>query len=145
MHSLFSVLVRYSQGKLSQAVAGVGGLGWWEREKGAVEGRRDVSIRLAADFRSSLSPLSLRQEVVSLSKTLFPLFALALGLPRQFFDDKVRSPLPFFFRRARRSRLIACVLLLQTQTPAVIMRPLFYPPESGPHDNQVLGIGAHSD
>ncbi|KAL7412746.1 hypothetical protein BDY24DRAFT_390939 [Mrakia frigida] len=60
------------------------------------------------------------QEILSLGKRLFPLFALALGLPRDFFDDK-------------------------TQNMAAIMRLLFYPPQTGPQDDRVLGIGAHTD
>ncbi|KAJ3547128.1 hypothetical protein NM688_g5435 [Phlebia brevispora] len=58
--------------------------------------------------------------VVKLGKALFPLFALALDLPENFFDDK-------------------------TTKPAAIMRLLHYPPQTGVLDERVLGIGAHTD
>jgi len=58
--------------------------------------------------------------VVHLGKTLFPLFALALDLPEDFFDDK-------------------------TTKPAAIMRLLHYPPQIGTVDDRVIGIGAHTD
>lgn len=51
---------------------------------------------------------------------LFPLLALALNLPENFFDDKVTRP-------------------------AAIMRILHYPPQSGPVDDRIIGIGAHTD
>lgn len=60
-------------------------------------------------------------EILNLGKRLFPLFALALNLPEDFFDDK-------------------------TRLPAAIMRLLFYP---GLGDRQVdelmPGIGDHTD
>ncbi|KIJ54466.1 hypothetical protein M422DRAFT_24413 [Sphaerobolus stellatus SS14] len=58
--------------------------------------------------------------VMKLGKLLFPLFALALDLPENFFDDK-------------------------TMNPAAIMRILHYPPQTGEIDDRVIGIGAHSD
>ncbi|KAI0683098.1 Clavaminate synthase-like protein [Earliella scabrosa] len=57
---------------------------------------------------------------VRLGKSLFPLFALALDLPENFFDDK-------------------------TTKPAAIMRLLYYPPQTGPVDDRIQGIGAHTD
>ncbi|KAI0718197.1 Clavaminate synthase-like protein [Cerioporus squamosus] len=57
---------------------------------------------------------------VRLGQSLFPLFALALDLPEDFFDDK-------------------------TTKPAAIMRLLYYPPQTGPVDHRVQGIGAHTD
>ncbi|OCH90438.1 Clavaminate synthase-like protein [Obba rivulosa] len=57
---------------------------------------------------------------VQLGQSLFPLFALALGLPEDFFDDK-------------------------TTKPAAIMRLLYYPPQTGVVDDRVIGIGAHTD
>ncbi|TFK40456.1 hypothetical protein BDQ12DRAFT_679443 [Crucibulum laeve] len=60
---------------------------------------------------------------VDLGKRLFPLFALALDLPENFFDDK-------------------------TTKPAAIMRILHYPPQNltdiAVNDKQI-GIGAHTD
>jgi len=58
--------------------------------------------------------------VVTLGRTLFKLFALALDLPETFFDDKI-------------------------QGSAAIMRLLHYPPQMGEVDDRMIGIGAHSD
>ncbi|KAF9525548.1 2OG-Fe-II oxygenase [Crepidotus variabilis] len=57
---------------------------------------------------------------VILGKSLFPLFALALDLKEDFFDDK-------------------------TQHSAALMKFLHYPPQAGPVDERVIGIGAHTD
>ncbi|KAA1476839.1 2OG-Fe-II oxygenase, partial [Dentipellis sp. KUC8613] len=57
---------------------------------------------------------------VRLGQYLFPLFALALDLPEDFFDDKVTKP-------------------------AAIMRLLYYPPQTGVVDDRTIGIGAHTD
>ncbi|KAK0503661.1 hypothetical protein EDD18DRAFT_1411019 [Armillaria luteobubalina] len=57
---------------------------------------------------------------VNLGKKMFPLFALALELPENFFEDKIRHS-------------------------AALMRMLYYPPQTGPVDGRVLGIGAHTD
>ncbi|KAI9436751.1 Clavaminate synthase-like protein [Lactarius indigo] len=51
---------------------------------------------------------------------LFPLFALALDLPEDFFSDKITKP-------------------------AAIMRLLYYPPQIGVVDDRTIGIGAHTD
>jgi len=58
--------------------------------------------------------------LIDLGKTLFHLFALALHLPEDFFDDKILHP-------------------------AAIMRLLHYPPQTGTVDDRVIGIGAHTD
>ncbi|EJU03023.1 Clavaminate synthase-like protein [Dacryopinax primogenitus] len=58
--------------------------------------------------------------VLSLGRRLFPLFALSLSLPEDFFDDKILHP-------------------------AAIMRLLHYPSQTGPTDDRILGIGAHTD
>ncbi|KAH7885194.1 hypothetical protein F5I97DRAFT_1883437 [Phlebopus sp. FC_14] len=55
-----------------------------------------------------------------LGQSLFPLFALALSLPENFFDDKVTKP-------------------------AAIMRLLHYPPQPAKQVDGVEGIGAHTD
>ncbi|KAK0244550.1 hypothetical protein EDD85DRAFT_808536 [Armillaria nabsnona] len=57
---------------------------------------------------------------VNLGKKLFPLFALALDLSENFFEDKTRHS-------------------------AALMKMLHYPPQTGPVDGRVLGIGAHTD
>ncbi|OSC98036.1 Clavaminate synthase-like protein [Trametes coccinea BRFM310] len=66
------------------------------------------------------STLGYYHAAVSLGRKLFPLFALALDLPEDFFDDK-------------------------TKNSAAIMRVLHYPPQTGPVDDRVIGIGAHTD
>jgi len=57
---------------------------------------------------------------IALGRRLFPLFALALDIDEHFFDNK-------------------------TTKPAAIMRLLHYPPQTGPVDNRIEGIGAHTD
>ncbi|KAI0329030.1 Clavaminate synthase-like protein [Cubamyces sp. BRFM 1775] len=64
--------------------------------------------------------LSYYHAAVDLGRKMFPLFALALDLPENFFDDK-------------------------TKNAAAIMRVLHYPPQTGPVDDRVIGIGAHTD
>jgi len=58
--------------------------------------------------------------LIDLGDILFRLFALALELPEDFFDDK-------------------------TQRPAAILRLLYYPPQTGLVDDSIIGIGAHTD
>lgn len=57
---------------------------------------------------------------IRLGQSLFPLFALALDLPENFFDDK-------------------------TTKPAAIMRLLHYPPQPAKPLDKILGIGAHTE
>ncbi|KAF8558271.1 Clavaminate synthase-like protein [Imleria badia] len=57
---------------------------------------------------------------VKLGKSLFPIFALALDLPENFFDDKVSAS-------------------------GVIMRLLHYPPQPASPLEGVEGIGAHTE
>ncbi|EJC98442.1 2OG-Fe oxygenase [Fomitiporia mediterranea MF3/22] len=64
--------------------------------------------------------LSFYNAAAEFGKKLFPIFALALGVPENFFDDK-------------------------TKEDAIVMRVIRYPPQTGPHDDRVIGIGAHSD
>ncbi|KAI0655414.1 Clavaminate synthase-like protein [Cubamyces menziesii] len=70
------------------------------------------------NFRESV--LSYYHAAVNLGRKMFPLFALALDLPEDFFDDK-------------------------TEDAAANMRVLHYPPQTGPVDDRMIGIGAHSD
>lgn len=58
--------------------------------------------------------------VRALGIRLFPYFAQALGLPKNFFDSA-------------------------TKNPGVIMRLLYYPAQHGEVDEKSLGIGAHTD
>ena len=41
--------------------------------------------------------LAASHSAVDLGKSLFPIFALALNIPENFFDDKVRFLVMFFF------------------------------------------------
>jgi len=84
---------------------------------GAMAGA-NVWPRDVPGFREDV--LTYYHAAVDLGKKLFPLFALALNLPENFFDDK-------------------------TKNSAAIMRVLHYPPQSGPVDDRVIGIGAHTD
>ncbi|KAI0717304.1 Clavaminate synthase-like protein [Fomitopsis betulina] len=100
-------------------------LGWEEfsgkgraaEEDGAMSGG-NIWPESLPGFREAC--LKYYHAAVSLGKMLFPLFALALGLPENFFDDK-------------------------TTKPAAIMRLLYYPPQTGTSDDRVEGIGAHTD
>jgi len=67
---------------------------------------------------------------------LFPLFAIALDLPQSFFDDKVLSSIVICFTRSQ---------LFQTKYSAALMKLLLYPPQTGPSDERVIGIGAHTE
>jgi isopenicillin N synthase-like dioxygenase len=73
---------------------------------------------LLPSFRSQV--LSYYGSAIRLGQALFPLFALALDLDENFFTDK-------------------------TKDAAAIMRLLHYPPQTGPVDDRVQGIGAHTD
>ncbi|KAF5314852.1 hypothetical protein D9619_007265 [Psilocybe cf. subviscida] len=57
---------------------------------------------------------------VDLGKALFPIFALALNLPEDYFEDKTRYS-------------------------AALMKLLHYPPQYGPVDDRLVGIGAHTE
>jgi isopenicillin N synthase-like dioxygenase len=81
--------------------------------------------------------LAASNSAVDLGKSLFPIFALALNIPENFFDDKVRF-------------LVICSSLpsmvhLQTQHSAALMKLLHYPPQTGPINERVIGIGAHTE
>ncbi|KAJ7776815.1 hypothetical protein DFH07DRAFT_797909 [Mycena maculata] len=70
------------------------------------------------EFRQAA--LEYYHRALNLGHLLFPLFALALDLPEDFFADK-------------------------TKRSAALMRLLHYPPQSGEVDDRVIGIGAHTD
>ncbi|KAI6144532.1 hypothetical protein BKA82DRAFT_154554 [Pisolithus tinctorius] len=71
-----------------------------------------------AGFREAC--LNYYHAAVGVGKVLFHLFALALDLPETYFDDKTRNS-------------------------AASMRVLHYPPQTGPEDDGIVGIGAHSE
>jgi len=76
---------------------------------------------LLPDFRETV--LDYYHHAVRLGKSLFPLFALALDLPENFFEDKITKP-------------------------AAIMRLLHYPPQNPKtvdESDRIIGIGAHTD
>ncbi|KDR82437.1 hypothetical protein GALMADRAFT_823330 [Galerina marginata CBS 339.88] len=92
------------------------------REDGAMAGE-NVWPRDLPGFRGAT--LEYYHRVLEVGKLLFPLFALALDLPENFFDNK-------------------------TTKPAAIMRLLHYPPQSPTSfqtdpDGKQIGIGAHTD
>ncbi|TRM62097.1 hypothetical protein BD626DRAFT_631280 [Schizophyllum amplum] len=67
------------------------------------------------------SALKYYHAALSVGRRMFPLFALALGLEENFFEDKTRNS-------------------------AALMRLLYYPPQTAAIDeNKVMGIGAHTD
>ncbi|KAJ7766500.1 hypothetical protein DFH07DRAFT_343776 [Mycena maculata] len=96
-------------------------LGWEQQGDGPMTG---VNVwPLEADlpgFRDRV--LAYYRQAVEFGQSLFPLFALALDLPENFFDDK-------------------------TTKPAAIMRLLHYPPQrpAVDDDGRIIGIGAHTD
>lgn len=57
---------------------------------------------------------------LAVGKVLYRLFALALDLPETYFDDK-------------------------TKESAHDMRTIHYPPQTGPVDDRIVGLGAHTD
>jgi len=87
------------------------------REDGAMTGK-NVWPENMPGFREVV--LEYYHAAVRLGLSMFPLFALALDLPENFFADK-------------------------TTNPAAIMRLLHYPPQTGPVDERVIGIGAHTE
>ncbi|KAI0762015.1 Clavaminate synthase-like protein [Trametes elegans] len=98
-------------------------LGWEEltgasRTDDGVMTGENVWPKNLPGFRKAV--LEYYHAAVKLGKLLFPLFALALDLPEEFFDDK-------------------------TTKPAAIMRLLYYPPQTGSVDDRIEGIGAHTD
>ncbi|KAF8882032.1 hypothetical protein CPB84DRAFT_1686870 [Gymnopilus junonius] len=92
------------------------------REDGAMAGE-NVWPQCLPGYREAV--LKYYHQILEVGKLLFPLFALALDVPEDFFDDK-------------------------TTKPAAIMRLLHYPPQSptsfetDPEGRQI-GIGAHTD
>ncbi|KAF9778583.1 Clavaminate synthase-like protein [Thelephora terrestris] len=98
-------------------------LGWEDpitsavRDEGGLDGK-NVWPEGLPGFRVQV--MDYYHSVIALGRRLFPLFALALNIDEHFFDDK-------------------------TTKPAAIMRLLYYPPQTGPVDDRIQGIGAHTD
>ncbi|KAF8635830.1 hypothetical protein AX15_000029 [Amanita polypyramis BW_CC] len=76
------------------------------------------SVTEVPNFREAV--LKYYHAAVQLGRLLFPIFALALELPENYFEDK-------------------------TKHSAAIMGLLHYPPQTGHTDDRVIGIGAHTD
>jgi isopenicillin N synthase-like dioxygenase len=87
------------------------------RDEGGLDGRNVWPTGLPG-FRENV--MDYYHAAIALGRRLFPLFALALEIDEHFFDDK-------------------------TTKPAAIMRLLHYPPQTGPIDDRIQGIGAHTD
>ncbi|KAI3621149.1 vacuolar protein sorting-associated protein 70 [Moniliophthora roreri] len=102
-------------------------IGWEEKDQGSAKSNpRDDREMSGANVWPELPGFRenvLGHAAVQLGRSLFPLFALALDLPENFFNDK-------------------------TTKPAAIMRLLHYPPQNPTkmaEDGSVIGIGAHTD
>lgn len=74
---------------------------------------------------------------VKLGLSMFPLFALALNLPEDFFADKVLIGYTGGLQMLMKD--------FQTLHPAAVMRLLHYPPQTGEIDERIIGIGAHTE
>jgi len=72
----------------------------------------------APRFRQAI--LKYYHAAVDLGRLLFPIFASALDLPEDYFEDK-------------------------TQRSAAIMNLIRYPPQTSDMDERIIGIGAHTD
>ncbi|KXN82847.1 hypothetical protein AN958_02121 [Leucoagaricus sp. SymC.cos] len=100
----------------------------WEALEGTSEARYEDGVMAGANVWPPEDSVPLFREAAlryyhaaaKLGRSLFPLFASALGLPETFFDDK-------------------------TQHSAALMKLLHYPPQTGPVNERVIGIGAHTD
>ena len=83
-----------------------------------------TSASISLDIPSTMIPKSTddfcSHAAVELGRKLFPLFALALDLGDDFFEDKTKSS-------------------------AANMNMLHYPPQTGPVHDNVIGIGAHTE
>ncbi|KAM5540878.1 hypothetical protein V8D89_005522 [Ganoderma adspersum] len=96
-------------------------------DDGAMTGQ-NVWPRNMSGFKAAV--LEYYHSAIQLGQSLFPLFALALDLPRP--SSTTRSAISLLSPSA-------------TTKPAAIMRLLYYPPQTGPVDNRLQGIGAHTD
>ncbi|KAH7926492.1 Clavaminate synthase-like protein [Leucogyrophana mollusca] len=101
-------------------------LGWEPESPANANALRDDGIMTGANLWPDELPvfrkdvLAYYHAVVRLGKSLFPLFALTLNLPEDFFADKITKP-------------------------AAVMRLLHYPPQPIETTDGGIGIGAHTD
>ena len=89
-----------------------------------------------ADIYHNLQPHFTSHAAVHLGRLVFPLFALALELPEDYFQDKASPQDITMFR---------LLIFTQTKHAAAIMGVLHYPPQTGQVDDRVMGIGAHTE
>ncbi|KAJ6453196.1 hypothetical protein C8R47DRAFT_1168449 [Mycena vitilis] len=90
----------------------------YEAVKDGIMAGANIWPKQLPEFRQAA--LEYYHRALNLGRLLFPLFALALDLPEDFFTDKTRDS-------------------------AALMRLLHYPPQFGEVDDRVIGIGAHTD
>ncbi|KAF8657326.1 hypothetical protein AX16_001798 [Volvariella volvacea WC 439] len=88
-----------------------------DEERGVLAGANQWPTGVEG-FRETV--LQYYHAAVALGKAMFPMFALALHLPEDWFADK-------------------------TKNSAAMMRILHYPTQTGTPDDRVIGIGAHTD
>ncbi|KAG2101501.1 hypothetical protein BD769DRAFT_1676771 [Suillus cothurnatus] len=93
-------------------------IGWEAKAHDGAMAGANVWPERPKEYREAM--LKYYHAAVALGKILFPLFALSLDLPERYFDDK-------------------------TKNSAAIMNVLYYPPQTGPADDRIVGIGAHTD
>ncbi|TFK70556.1 Clavaminate synthase-like protein [Pluteus cervinus] len=102
--------------------------GWEELEQSSIsdESKKEAGAMAGSNVWPTQVPgfreavLQYYHAAVKLGKSLFPIFALALNQEEDFFSDK-------------------------TQHSAALLKLLHYPPQTGPVDERVIGIGAHTD
>ncbi|KAI6027824.1 hypothetical protein BKA83DRAFT_4490373 [Pisolithus microcarpus] len=91
-------------------------------------------MSLAETAASSVSSKS--RAAFGIGRVLQRLFALALNLPGTLFDDKVWD-------------VLTCTFVVFARDPQLkrylMMRGLHHSPQTGPEDNDIIGIGAHSE
>ncbi|KAF8993502.1 2OG-Fe(II) oxygenase [Cyathus striatus] len=103
-------------------------LGWEELESMSVSRPTEDGVMAGANVWPSSEEIPGFREktlkyyhaAVDLGRQMFPLFALALNLPEDFFYNK-------------------------TQHSAALMKFLHYPPQTGSVDERIIGLGAHTD
>ncbi|SCV70932.1 BQ2448_3694 [Microbotryum intermedium] len=89
-----------------------------KKKEGVISGNLWPSEEDLPGFRPALE--ATWDRIMALGKQLFPLFALALNLEENYFDDKLTNP-------------------------GSVMRILHYPPQTDPIDMSAIGIGSHTD